>query len=67
MPYVGPGVLGSAVGMDKDFGKVLAGHAGVPQIPSRTYTSNNKPDPHDLVQSMGLPLWVKPCGQGSGD
>ena len=33
--YVGAGVLGSAVGMDKDVAKRLLRDAGIPIVPSR--------------------------------
>ncbi len=67
--YVGAGVLASAVGMDKHFMKlVLAGHG----LPVGPYTVIRPQDwernPRVCVQTvetLGLPLFVKPARAGS--
>jgi D-alanine-D-alanine ligase len=69
IPYVGAGVLGSAVGMDKDVMKRLLRDAGVP-IPRFQCVRHHdyRRDPlRTLAQvgSLGLPLFVKPANLGS--
>jgi D-alanine-D-alanine ligase len=69
VPYVGAGVLGSALGMDKDVQKRLLRAAGVPVVPFITVTRPQwQRDPHALTASAGaldLPLFVKPANLGS--
>jgi D-alanine-D-alanine ligase len=61
IPYTGSGRLGSAVGWDKDVAKRLFLAAGVP-----TPDWLMAPQPADVVEHrIGLPLIVKPNGQGS--
>jgi D-alanine-D-alanine ligase len=61
IPYTGSGKLGSAVGWDKDIAKRLFLTAGVP-----TPDWLMAPVPEDLaVKRLGIPLIVKPNGQGS--
>lgn len=67
--YVGPGHLGSAVGMDKDVTKRLLDQAGIPVVPWRVITA------HDLRRNetlclqkaaeLGFPAFVKPANAGS--
>jgi D-alanine-D-alanine ligase len=69
IPYVGAGVLGSAVGMDKDVMKRLLRDAGLP-IPNFRAVRH-----HDYVRDVGsavqsfdgwsYPLFVKPAKLGS--
>jgi D-alanine-D-alanine ligase len=68
--YVGAGVLGSAVGMDKDVAKRLAASAGVPVAPYITVLKDIFDE--DQAESMlrarehlKLPVFVKPCNMGS--
>ncbi len=67
--YVGAGVLGSAVGMDKDVQKRLLQAAGIPVVPWRTITPTQWTGDRDAimtaVQPLGLPLFVKPANLGS--
>lgn len=64
-PYVGPGVLGSAIGMDKDVTKTLLQQNGIKVTPWYTYF---KGDTIDFVklELLGFPLFVKPANMGSG-
>ena len=67
--YVGAGVLASAVGMDKHMMKVvLAGH-GLPVGAFRVLRPGQyEADPQavlDLLEPLGLPLFVKPARAGS--
>ena len=65
--YVGAGVLGSAVGMDKDIMKRLLLQA---HIPVTAYVSLKKGEAtsktlNDVVRQLGLPLFIKPANLGS--
>lgn len=69
VPYVGAGVLGSAIGMDKDVQKRLLRDAQVPVVPFEVSTRHewrNEPDRvRQRVRQLGLPLFVKPANLGS--
>jgi D-alanine-D-alanine ligase len=72
-PFVGSGVLGSAVGMDKIAMKTAFAQAGLPQVAYRTVTrsqiwSNPCVFPKlcdELEASLGYPCFVKPANLGS--
>lgn len=67
LPFVGPGVLGSAVGMDKDVMKRLLRDAGLPigafRVLQRRDAAGISFDA--LSAELGLPLYVKPANLGS--
>ena len=70
IPYVGSGVLGSAIQMDKEVSKRLLAQAGIPVVPWRVvYEQELADDPKGLavriVEKLGLPLFVKPANSGS--
>lgn len=69
LPYVGNGVLASALGMDKHFTKTALEGAGVAVAPWVTVTPRGWADDRDLwtsrVRGLGLPLFVKPARAGS--
>ncbi|MFE2728812.1 D-alanine--D-alanine ligase family protein [Kitasatospora sp. NPDC059327] len=71
VPYVGNGVLASAVGMDKEFTKrVLASHGlGVGSYtivrPREWESEAGRAAVRERVGQLGLPLFVKPCRAGS--
>ncbi len=69
LPYVGAGVLGSAVGMDKDVMKRLLAVAELPIVPWVTLRRGEcEKDPAKAVarcEELGYPLFVKPCNLGS--
>lgn len=67
IPYVGPDVLGSAIGMDKDVTKRLLRDAGIPIGKFLTYTRSQADSLnfHDIVKDLGLPLFIKPANLGS--
>ena len=69
IPYVGAGVLGSALGMDKDVQKRLLSGAGVPVVPFVTTTrarwSADTAGESAQARALGLPLFVKPANLGS--
>ncbi|HEV2412363.1 MAG TPA: D-alanine--D-alanine ligase [Candidatus Saccharimonadales bacterium] len=67
VPYVGSGVLGSAVGMDKDVMKRLLRDASVPIT---DFVALHDVDRHEidldgLIDRFGLPMFVKPANMGS--
>lgn len=67
IPFVGPGVLGSAIGMDKDVQKRLLRDAGIPVAKFLTIheQDRNKISFARVKKQLGLPLFVKPANAGS--
>ncbi len=67
IPFVGPSVLGSAVGMDKDVQKRLLRDAGIPIAKFLTVRAHEKNMPSFgfAKKKLGLPLFVKPANAGS--
>jgi D-alanine-D-alanine ligase len=67
VPYVGSGVLGSAVGMDKDVAKRLLRDAGIPVVEFITVRARDARAPlADRVGAeLGYPCFVKPANMGS--
>ncbi len=67
IPCVGPGILGSAVGMDKDVMKRLLRDAGIPIARFVTLTGNNLGAyPYDRIRSLiGPVVFIKPANLGS--
>ncbi|MFA5057718.1 MAG: D-alanine--D-alanine ligase A, partial [Opitutaceae bacterium] len=67
VPFVGAGVLGSAVGMDKDIAKRLLRDAGVPVARSVTLTARTAAGTtfETLAEKFGAPFFVKPANSGS--
>ncbi len=67
LPFVGSGVLGSAVSMDKDVAKRLLRDAGLNVAPFVTLTrsTRNRMSFADITAKLGLPLFIKPANQGS--
>ncbi|TFD73587.1 D-alanine--D-alanine ligase family protein [Cryobacterium gelidum] len=69
LPYVGSGVLASALGMDKHFAKTVFQQAALPVAPWRTLTADDwaaAPDmAYTALEQLGLPAFVKPARAGS--
>jgi D-alanine-D-alanine ligase len=66
VPFVGSGVLGSAVGMDKDVMKRLFRDAGIPIGKFLTFKSREKlPSFAEIETALGSPFFVKPANMGS--
>jgi D-alanine-D-alanine ligase len=67
--YVGAGVLASAVGMDKQYMKVVLQAQGLPVLPYTVITSREwEADAaacRESVDALGYPVFVKPCRGGS--
>jgi D-alanine-D-alanine ligase len=70
VPYVGCGVLGSALGMDKEKMKLVFQAVGLPVIDSLVYRRNEwERSPEAIMdaieQRLGYPCFVKPVNLGS--
>jgi D-alanine-D-alanine ligase len=69
VPYVGAGVLGSALGMDKAVQKVLFAAAGLPVVPHQVVTEPSwREDPEAVrarAEELGFPVFTKPATLGS--
>jgi D-alanine-D-alanine ligase len=70
IPYVGAGVLASAVGMDKIMMKRVFAHEGLPQCVFRHFTRAqwDKDAQYFIMEievSLGYPCFVKPANLGS--
>jgi D-alanine-D-alanine ligase len=69
LPYVGAGVTGSAVSMDKLIQKQIFEQAELPILPYRAVHRADWPDKRDGIVddclSLGDPLFVKPANMGS--
>ncbi|MEA2843433.1 MAG: D-alanine-D-alanine ligase, partial [Actinomycetota bacterium] len=67
VPYVGAGVLGSAVCMDKAVAKELLAQAGIAQVRHWALRDLEVDAPalDRVVDDLGLPVFVKPANLGS--
>ncbi|NMB40337.1 MAG: D-alanine--D-alanine ligase [Firmicutes bacterium] len=70
IPYVGAGVLSSAVGMDKVVMKILFQHWGLPigdflYFKFREWNENKKALIKEIEEKLGYPCFVKPANLGS--
>jgi D-alanine-D-alanine ligase len=70
VPYVGAGVLGSALGMDKAVSKTVFAAQGLPIVPYLTVTAREwSKAPGDVTtrvaSRLGYPVFVKPANLGS--
>ena len=69
VPYVGAGVLASALCMDKVVFKELMAHGGLPQVEYRAVRVEDFASERDRalgdLRALGLPVFVKPARLGS--
>lgn len=70
LPCVGAGVLGSAVGMDKQVAKALFQEKGLPVGPWRAlrrgeWLADRPGEARRLLDALALPVFVKPANGGS--
>ncbi|MGZ6390642.1 MAG: D-alanine--D-alanine ligase family protein [Ktedonobacterales bacterium] len=70
IPYVGSGVLGSALGMDKEKAKQIVQAAGIPVVPWVTTSRHALTTDLDAVAArveaeLDYPVFVKPVNMGS--
>lgn len=65
LPFVGAGVLGSAVGMDKDVMKRLLRDSGIPVAKFLVFRKGEEFSFEKVIKNLGLPIFVKPANLGS--
>lgn len=68
VPYTFSGVLASSMAMEKDVTKYVYERAGIPVPKGVTIECGHVPTKQeldDIVQELGLPLFVKPASNGS--
>ena len=69
IPYVGAGVLGSAIGIDKDIQKRLLRDTGIPVVRYFSLTqadaAGDRGHARRLADELGYPVFVKPNALGS--
>ena len=68
-PFVGSGVLGSAIGMDKIAMKLILSHLKIPQVKfliiENKKLDNLKVICDQIVKKLDFPLFIKPANSGS--
>lgn len=67
IPYVGSGILGSAICMDKEISKILLHAAGIPVAKWLTFAADeiNTINYETVVEKLGSPFFIKPANTGS--
>src|SRR5215831_18417128 len=65
LPYVGAGVLASALSMDKEVMKRVCQERLLPVVDYVTITRESPPDPEVLTKKLPFPMFVKPANLGS--
>jgi D-alanine-D-alanine ligase len=65
IPYVGCGVLSSALAMDKLLAQRLLELAGIPTIPTSAVTAATAAEANSVADALGYPVFVKPNRSGS--
>jgi len=66
IPYVGAGVLGSSVSLDKETTKRLWRDRGLPIVEFAVVRAEDgERERRDAASGVGYPLFVKPCAAGS--
>ena len=71
-PFVGSGILGSALGMDKIMMKLIFSHLNIPQVkyyPINDYCQNDEKYQRficdEIINKLSFPLFIKPANSGS--
>jgi D-alanine-D-alanine ligase len=70
LPYVGCGVLASAIAMDKEMAKRVARDAGIPIVPyvslkHEVWKKGKQQFAKCIAEQLGYPVFVKPANLGS--
>lgn len=70
IPYAGSGVLGSALGMDKEVSRRLLNAAGIQTVPTLSlrkheYAKNASEAEQKILKQFAFPFFVKPANAGS--
>lgn len=64
-PYIGPGVLSSAVCMDKEMAKRLVEKKGILVGQYMVYRKGDRIDLREIEEKIGFPCFIKPASLGS--
>jgi D-alanine-D-alanine ligase len=65
LPFVGCGVMSSAIAMDKEAMKIVMTAAGIPNSRYAVLHSYETPDFDKIAKQLGLPFFIKPANAGS--
>jgi D-alanine-D-alanine ligase len=65
VPYQGSGVLGSAIGMNKELSKILYQQAGLLVPKALFFNREEAPAAATVADHLGLPVVIKPVNEGS--
>jgi len=65
IPYQGSGVLGSALGMNKELSKILYRQAGLKVARALFFDREEAPPAAEIEAHLGLPAVIKPVNEGS--
>jgi D-alanine-D-alanine ligase len=65
LPYQGSGVLGSALGMNKEMSKILYQQAGLKVARALFFNQAEAPTSREIEAALGLPAVIKPVNEGS--
>jgi D-alanine-D-alanine ligase len=65
VPYVGNGVLASALAMDKRMCQRVLAAEGIPTVPTIVVTAENRTQAASKAAAIGYPIFVKPNRAGS--
>lgn len=65
IPFVGCSVLGSALGMDKEYMKRVMSAAGIANSKYLVLKKNSNCDYNSIVKTLGSPFFIKPANAGS--
>ncbi len=65
LPFVGPSLLGSALGMDKEVMKRLLKEGGIKIGNYISARNGSIPEYEDVKSRLGLPVFIKPANMGS--
>jgi len=65
IPFVGPSILGSSVGFDKDVTKRLLNEAKIPNIKFITFKKEDAVIFSKIKKVLNLPIIIKPANSGS--
>ncbi len=65
VPYQGSGVLGSALGMNKELSKILYQQAGLNVAKALFFNRSEALGPREIEAALGLPVVIKPVNEGS--
>jgi len=65
VPFIGCGVLGSALCMDKEYMKIAMSFSGIPNSKFQVLHKNEKYNFAEISKNLGLPFFIKPANAGS--